>query len=59
MTVDFKFEIDQRVTTVFDDIGIIEMAAIDDALQKKYYIQRSSDSQWMKEAQLRAVDTTA
>lgn len=55
MKVEFKFDIDQQVKTIFDDVGVVEMAAIDDSEQKKYYVQRSEGSQWMKESQLTAV----
>lgn len=55
MNVEFKFEVGQKVKTIFEDCGVVEMAAIDDSEQKKYYIQRSRGSQWMKESQLTAV----
>lgn len=55
MTVEFKFEIGQKIKTIFEDCGVIEMAAIDDSCQKKYFVQRSNESQWMKESQLIAV----
>lgn len=52
MKVEFKYEIDQKVKTFFGDVGIIELAAIDDKNLIKYYVQRSNDSQWFKESQL-------
>ncbi len=55
MTVDFKYKIDQKVKTCFDDIGIIEMAALDGNNEKTYFVKRADQSQWFKESQLDAV----
>ena len=52
MKVDFKFKVGQMVKTMFSDIGTIDMAAIDDSNTNKYYVKRSSESQWFKESQL-------
>ncbi len=56
MKIDFKFEIDQKVITPFDDTGIVEMAAIDNGKSEVYYIKRSNDCQWFKVGQLREVN---
>ena len=57
MNVEFKFEIDQKVKTIFGDMGVINMAGIDDAKENKYFVQWSSDSQWMKESQLSEISS--
>jgi len=56
MEVTFKFELDQKVKTIFGDVGIIVTLAFDEGELIKYWVQRSTDSQWMKENQLEAVD---
>ncbi len=52
MEVTFKFELNQKVKTIFGDIGIITTLVFDEGEIIKYWVQRSSDSQWMKEDQL-------
>lgn len=54
-SVDFKFDIDDRVKTVFGDVGIIDNLGFDDA-GVRYWVKRSSESQWFKEAELTAHD---
>jgi hypothetical protein len=52
MDVKFLYKIGQKVKTIFGDIGIVDMAAIDDSKAIKYYIKRSSESQWFKESEI-------
>lgn len=49
--VEYKFYMDQRVTTPFGDDGIIEMLGCDDG-GVKYYIRTKVDSGWFKESEL-------
>ena len=49
--VEFKFTIDQRVTTPFDDEGIIVMLGFDDG-GKCYFVKSAKDSKWFKEKEL-------
>ena len=56
MEVTFKFELNQKVKTIFGDIGIIVTLAFDEGEIIKYWVQRSSDSQWMKEDQLEVAE---
>ena len=55
MEANFKFEIDQKVETAFGDVGIVNMAAIDDNRQECYFIKRSDESKWFKVLELKAV----
>jgi hypothetical protein len=55
MKVEFKFDINQKVKTVFGDIGFVQMCCIDDEKHIKYWVQRNQDSQWMKEKQISSV----
>lgn len=50
-TVNFKFKIDQRVITSFDEKGIVTMLGFDDGGQQ-YYVKTKPDSQWFKEKEL-------
>jgi hypothetical protein len=54
--VEFEFAVDQKVTTVFGDIGIVKMVALDDTACKKVFVQRSTDCQWFKENELTPVE---
>ena len=56
MEVTFKFELNQKVKTIFGDVGIVTTAVFDEGEIKKYWIQRSAESQWMKEDQLEATE---
>ena len=51
--VEYKFYMDQRVTTPFGDSGIIEMLGYDDG-GVKYYVKTKADSGWFKEDELTA-----
>jgi hypothetical protein len=55
MKVEFKFEIDQKVKTMFGDIGVIKSLMVDDTLCLKVWVQRSNDSQWFKESEVELV----
>lgn len=51
MKVEFKFEVDQRVATPFDDKGIVVMCAIDDG-GTRYFVKTSTGGNWFKETEL-------
>ncbi len=53
MTINFKFEMDQKVKTPFED-GIIEMLGYDDG-GVKYYVTTKSNGAWYKEKELNAI----
>lgn len=52
----FAFSIDQKVKTMFGDIGYVKSLTVDDTNCNKVYVQRSSDSAWFKENELESVD---
>lgn len=55
MKVEFKFEIDQKVKTIFDEYGIVDMAAIDNTNKESYYVKvKGGKGDWFKVDQLRA-----
>ena len=54
-TVDYKFTMDQKVTTPFDETGIISMLGFDEA-GNQYYVKTKADSKWFKEKELDAAD---
>ena len=49
--VEYKFNIDEKVKTVFGDIGIVVKLGFD-AGGKQYFIKRSDSSKWFKESEL-------
>jgi hypothetical protein len=54
-SIEFKYSVDDRVTTPFGDAGIIEMLGFDEG-GKKYYVRTKLDGSWFKEADLRLGD---
>jgi len=46
--IKFKYDLDQLVTTVFGDSGIISMLGFDEGGQK-YFVQTKQDGMWLKE----------
>jgi hypothetical protein len=48
----FKFDIDDAVTTVFKETGIIDMAAIDNRGFECYFVKTKSRDAWYKVDQL-------
>jgi hypothetical protein len=54
--VEFAFSIDQKVKTVFDDVGIVKNLSLDDSGCKKVWVMRSNESTWFKELELTAVE---
>jgi hypothetical protein len=52
MRAEFIFEIDQRVKTPFGDVGIVNMAALNDDKKQCYFIKRDVESKWFKETEL-------
>lgn len=54
--VEFAFSIDQKVKTVFGDIGIVKSLSLDDTACKKVWVMRSDNSTWFKEEELTAVE---
>ena len=50
-TIEFKFELDQRVITPFKEIGIISMLGYDEG-GNQYYTKSKSSSNWFKEKEL-------
>lgn len=51
--ITFKFEIDQRVTTPFGDVGVVDVQAVD-AGGITYYVKTAAGGNWLKEAQIAA-----
>lgn len=54
--VEFAFSIDQKVKTVFGDVGIVKSLSLDDTACKKVWVMRSDNSTWFKEEELTAVE---
>jgi hypothetical protein len=50
--VEFKFDVDEMVETVFETKGIIEMCAIDDGASNNYYVKCKDSSKWFKESEI-------
>ncbi len=50
-TIEFKYELDEKVITPFGDLGIIGMLGFDDG-GPQYYVKTSVASNWFKESQL-------
>ena len=53
MLVEFKFNIDQRVVTPFEEVGIVEMLGVDDG-GNKYFVITPTNSVWFKEEKLKS-----
>ena len=54
-TANFRFNVDQKVTDCFDQTGIIEMCAIDDGTENKYFVKNKDGGQWYKESELKEI----
>lgn len=52
MKLEFKFELNQSVTTIFDEKGIVTMLGFDEG-GNQYYVKTKSYSQWFKENELK------
>jgi len=50
-TLEFKFDIDQKVKTPFGDEGLVTMLGHDDG-GNCYHVKTAKDGQWYKEKQL-------
>lgn len=51
-TVNFKYDVDQKVFTPFDEKGIITMLGYDEAGQQ-YYVKTANNNSWFKEDALK------
>jgi len=56
MKIEFKFNVDERVTTPFKEEGIVEMLGFDDG-GIKYYITTPTNSNWFRENTLESIET--
>lgn len=52
-TVNYLFDVDDRVITPFGEDGIITMLGFDEG-GNKYYVQSKDSNAWFKEGQLKA-----
>ena len=52
-SIEFKFSLDQTVTTPFDQKGIVTMQAVDDG-GNCYFVKTQEGGNWFKEGQLAA-----
>ena len=52
--VEYKFDIDEKVITPFDTLGIVTMLGYDEG-GAKYYVQTETSSGWLKESVLEKV----
>lgn len=53
LTIDYKFVLDQKVVTPFDETGIISMLGFDEA-GNQYHVKTKSNACWFKENELKA-----
>jgi hypothetical protein len=56
MTVEFAFEIDQKVKTPIGDLGIVTNLCINNTKQKQVFIQTSNGGDWWREDQIKAAE---
>ena len=57
MEVKFKFETDEKVKTCFDEVGVIDMCALDNTKHECYYVKLpSGKDSWFKVDQLSKVN---
>ena len=54
-TVQYEYDLDQKVKTPFGEEGLISMLAFDDG-GNCYYVKTAKDSNWFKEGQLSKAD---
>jgi len=54
--VDFLYSIDQQVKTMFGDVGVVKSLLLDDGGKKKAWVQRSTESAWFDESDIKPVD---
>jgi hypothetical protein len=52
MDVKFKFNIKDKVRTIFGALGIIDMLAIDSGENETYFVKTQTNSQWFDVDQL-------
>lgn len=50
-TVEYKFDMDDAVSTPFGEAGIVTMLGYDEG-GNKYYVQTANSAGWFKEGQL-------
>lgn len=55
MEIKFKFKLGDRVRTLFEEEGIVEMLGVDDG-GNKYFIKTRKQSSWFKEDEI-SMDT--
>jgi len=53
MKIEFKFDIDQLVTTMFGEAGVVAMAAVDDGRKIMYSVKTKDTCMWYKESELK------
>ena len=54
-TVEYQYDMDQKVKTPFGEEGLVSMLAFDDG-GNCYFVKTAKDSNWFKEAQLTKAD---
>lgn len=50
-TIEFNFDLGEKVKTLFGDDGVVSMCALDGE-GKVYFVKTSTNDQWYKEKQL-------
>ena len=51
----FKFTPNQKVKTLFGDVGVVMLCGIDDSPFQKFFVQISTNCQWFNDEQLTAI----
>jgi len=55
-TVEFKFDVNERVITAFGNVGIVDMLAVSESNTISYYVRTATGGQWFKETELMPAD---
>lgn len=50
-TVEYKYDLDEKVSTPFDQVGIVTMLGFDEG-GNQYYVKTANTGSWFKESQL-------
>jgi hypothetical protein len=55
-SVAFKFDVGEKVETIFDEVGVIEMQGRDETPYNKYFVKGKIQNSWFKEEELSSVN---
>ena len=52
-TVNFKYDINDKVVTLLGDKGIVEWLCVNDSNTIQYYVKTSNNNDWFREDQIK------